>query len=154
MSEHRRAVFRGPFDGDLIHAAGDRYRFLAVQGETDGQYGLWEAIVPPGGGPPPHYHENEDEWFVPLEGRVEFYQDGSWTEVPMGSMIFAPRRSVHTFRNVGDEPLKMLIQLAPSGFEVFFERSAAEFAKPGPPDMGRLVEIGREHGIHFVEAEA
>jgi hypothetical protein len=38
-----------------------------------------------------------------------------------------------------------------SGFEKFFARCAEEFAKPGePPEMERLIEIGAEHGIHFV----
>jgi hypothetical protein len=45
----------------------------------------------------------------------------------------------------------MLVHTSPSGFEVFFARCAAEFAKPGPPDMSRLVEIAGEYGIHFVK---
>jgi hypothetical protein len=39
----------------------------------------------------------------------------------------------------------------PSGFEKFFARCAEEFAKTDNPDMSRIIEIGREHGIHFVQ---
>jgi hypothetical protein len=39
----------------------------------------------------------------------------------------------------------------PSGFEKFFARCAEEFAKPGGPNMPRIIEIGVEHGIHFVQ---
>ncbi len=134
----------------ILRAFGDEVTVLIGGQESGGKLTAFIDVTPPGGGPPPHYHENEDEWFFPLEGRVEFHLGGAWREVPIGSIVFAPRRSVHTFRNIGDEPLRMLIQTAPSGFEVFFERSAEEFAKAGPPDMQRLVEIGREHGIHFV----
>lgn len=112
---------------------------------------MWIEVTPPGGGPPPHYHLNEDEWFFPLEGRVEFFKDNAWTEVPIGSAVFMPRGVVHTFRNSGDKPLNMLIHAAPSGFETFFARCAEEFAKPNPPDMSRIVEISAEHGIHYTD---
>lgn len=148
--EEPRVVFARPGSGKTVRAFGDEATFLITGAESDGRLTAFIDVTPPGSGPPPHYHENEDEWFYPLEGRVEFFREGTWTEIPVGSMVFAPRRSVHTFRNIGDTPLRMLIQMTPSGFEVFFERSAAEFAKEGPPDMERLVEIGREHGIHFV----
>ena len=45
----------------------------------------------------------------------------------------------------------MLIQTSPSGFEKFFAEAAEEFAKPGGPDMQRVVQIAEAHGIHFVE---
>ena len=55
--------------------------------------------------------------------------------MPIGSAVFMPRGVVHTFRNSGDKPLKMLIHTAPSGFEILFARCAEEYAKPNPPDM-------------------
>ena len=145
-----RVVVASSAKGKVVKAFGDEATFLLTGAETEGKLCAFLGLTPPGSGPPPHYHENEDEWFSPLEGQVEFFIDGAWQEVPCGSVVFAPRRSVHTFRNIGDEPLKMLIQMSPSGFEVFFERSAEEFAKEGPPKMQRLVEIGEEHGIRFV----
>jgi len=30
--------------------------------------------------------------------------------------------------------------------------ASAEFAKPGEPDMSRIIEVGAEHGIHCVHA--
>jgi len=98
--------------------------------EIGGTFTSFLEETPPGGGPPPHDHDNEDEWFYPLEGR-EFYVDGKWTEVPTGTVVFVPRGTVHAFRNPGAAPLKMLIHTAPSGFEHFLERSAEEFGKPG-----------------------
>ncbi|MDX1688356.1 MAG: hypothetical protein R3248_10265 [Candidatus Promineifilaceae bacterium] len=49
--------------------------------------------------------------------------------------------------------MKMLTHTAPAGFEIFFERCAEEFTKPGPPDMERIIEISAEHGIYFVTEE-
>jgi mannose-6-phosphate isomerase-like protein (cupin superfamily) len=109
---------------------------------------MWTALTPPGGGPPPHYHLNEDEAFHILEGRVAFLLNEEWNEIGPGGTAFMPRGIVHTFKNVGDEPSRMLIITAPSGFEKFFARCAAEFAELDKPDMWRLAEIGAEHGIH------
>ena len=69
---------------------------------------------------------------------------GRWQEAEVGSVVYMPRTSVHTFRNVGDGPLRMLIQLTPSGFELFFEACAVEFAKPGGPSMERIEAIFEE----------
>lgn len=139
-----------PGSAKVLRAFGDEVTVHLGGDQTGGRFTMFTDVTPPGGGPPPHFHQNEDEWFYPQEGRVEFLRDGVWTEVPMGTAVFMPRGTVHSFRNPGDKPLKMLIHTAPSGFEVFFARCAEEFAKPGPPDMKRLVEIAGEHGIHFV----
>ena len=112
---------------------------------------MWTEITPPGGGPPPHHHVNEDEAFHVLEGRVAFLSDGEWHEVGPGGAAYMPRGVVHTFKNVGDQPSRMLISTTPSGFEKFFARCAEEFAKPGGPDMPRIIQIGVEHGIYFLQ---
>jgi hypothetical protein len=57
---------------------------------------------------------------------------------------------VHSFRNPGQKPLRMLVHAAPFGFENFFSRCADEFAKPGPPDMQRIVAISAEHGNFYM----
>jgi quercetin dioxygenase-like cupin family protein len=141
-----------PSGGRIIRAFGDEITVHLGAEETGGRYTMFTAVTPPGGGPPPHYHLNEDEWFYVLEGRAEFLKDDAWVEVPAGAAVFTPRGRVHTFRNVGDNPLRMLIHTAPSGFETFFARCAEEFAKPGPPDLSRISRIAAEHGIHFAEA--
>ena len=136
--------------GKTIRAFGEEVIVHLGGEQTDGAFALWTEITPPGGGPPPHYHEREDETFYVLEGRIAFFREGKWEEVPVGSAAYMPKNSVHTFKNVGDAPAKLLISTRPAGFENFFERCAEEFAKPGAPDMPRIMEISAEHGIHFV----
>ena len=99
-------------------------------------------------GPPLHYHENEDELFLVQEGRAGFFYDDQWHEVGRGGVVFMPRKVIHTIKNIGDTPSRMLIQTHPAGFETFFARRAQEFAKPGGPDMQRIVAISAEQGIH------
>ncbi len=105
--------------------------------------------VAPGTGPPPHWHEKEDEWFLVLDGRAEFFKDGTWTEVPPGTAVFIPRGTVHAFRNPGDTPLKQVIHTAPSGFETFFSRVAVAFNAERGPDMEAIARISAEHGVHY-----
>lgn len=141
-----------PEGSKVLHAFGDEMTVLLSGADTGGRLAMCLDVTPAGGGPPPHYHSHEDEWFFPLEGEVEFFIDGEWRAVAVGTAVFVPRGTIHTFRNSGSEPLKMLVQTTPAGFETFFERCAEEFAKPGPPDMARIMEISAEHGIHFVTA--
>ena len=135
----------------VLHAFGEDVTILLDSERTGGKLTMWTEITPPGGGPPPHYHSNEDETFHILDGRVAFLVNGEWHEVDPGGAAFMPHGVVHTFKNVGDQPSRMLNMTTPSGFEKFFARCADEFARTAEPDMSRIVEIGVEHGIHFVQ---
>ncbi len=134
----------------IFRAFGDEAHVLISGDQTGGNYAMILEVTPPGGGPPPHWHDHEDETFYVLEGRASFLANGEWTEVPPGSAAFLPKGSVHTYKNVGATPLRMIVQVAPAGFELFFAKCAGEFAKPGGPDMSRLVTEANEHGIHFL----
>ncbi|HEY2626165.1 MAG TPA: cupin domain-containing protein [Candidatus Udaeobacter sp.] len=131
-----------PQDARVLHAFGDEVTILLDGERTGGKLTMWTEITPSGGGPPSHHHVNEDEAFHVLEGRVEFLADGEWHEVGAGGAAFMPRGVMHTFKNAGDQPSRMLIMTTPSGFEKFFARCAEEFAKAGGPDMSRIVQIG------------
>jgi quercetin dioxygenase-like cupin family protein len=141
-----------PGQGRVVRAFGDEASFHLDAERTGGRLTMFTLITPPGGGPPLHYHLNEDEWFVVQEGRVEFLVDGKKKEVAPGGVVYLPRNVVHTYRNIGNKALRQLVSMSPSGFETFFTRCAEEFAKPGGPDMNRIVQIAGEHGIHFVQA--
>ena len=133
------------------HAFGEELIFHLTHEQTGGKLSLWTEITPPGGGPPPHFHVREDEYLLVQDGRVSFFVDGQWRELGAGGAVFLPRGVVHTFRNVGDKPSRMLASTSPAGFETFFSRCAAEFRQPAGPNMDRIAQISAEHGIHFVK---
>ena len=139
-----------PDQAEVIRAYGDEVSIHLGEKHNGGVFTMFTDITPPAGGPPPHFHTLEDEWFHVLEGQIEFLIDGVWSgAVPVGTTVFAPRNSFHTFRNAGDTPHKMLMHTAPSGFESFFKKSETEFHKEGGPDMARILQIGAEFGIYF-----
>jgi len=144
-----QGVVSQPTQSRVVRAYGDEVHFHLTGEQTGGNFTLFTDITPPGGGPPPHYHNHEDELFHVLEGKVDFFKDGEWVEVAPGGTVYMPKGVLHTFRNVGSTPSKLLIRTSPSGFEQFFERSQAEFEREGGPDMKRILQIGAEHGIHF-----
>jgi quercetin dioxygenase-like cupin family protein len=139
-----------PPDHQVIRAFGCELIIHLSGEQTGGNYTMFTSVQAPGAGPPPHYHRNEDEWFFLLEGRAEFFKDGAWLEVPEGTALFTPKGVVHAFRNPGDRQQRILIHTAPAGIEIFFARCAEEFAKPSGPDMDRIVQISRQHGIEYV----
>ena len=149
MSDKSGSIVRQN-EARVLHAFDEEVTILLDGEHTGGKLTMWTEITPPGGGPPPHYHSNEDEAFHVLQGRVAFLVNGEWREVGPGGTAFMPRGVVHTFKNVGDQPSRMLISTTPSGFEKFFARCAEEFAKPAGPDMPKIIEIGVEHGVHFL----
>ena len=141
----------GPGEGRVIRAFGAEMTFHLTGDQTGGRHMLATIISPPhGDGPPAHYHENEDECFVVQEGRMSFFIDGQWREVAPGTMVFAPKMSVHTLKNIGDTPARILVSASPAGFENFFAKCEKEFQKPGGPDMAKILAISSEHGIHYV----
>src|SRR6186997_1893834 len=96
-------------EGRAYWVVGDLYTILASGEDTGGAYAMIHAVVPPGGGPPPHIHRREDEAFYVLEGTVAFQADGRDIPAAAGAWLTLPRGSLHTFRNNGTTPAKMLI---------------------------------------------
>lgn len=156
MTTDRHPIVRGPNEGELIYAGGDLYRFLAVKGDTDGTYALWEAIVPPGGGPPPHLHRREEEGFYVIEGQVTVYADGQEIEATPGAFVSMPKGRKHSFRNNTDNNAKMLILVAPGGMEAMFKETgqpATDSSATIPPlsdeEKQKILSVAPNYGIEI-----
>ena len=149
MSRPSSPVVVPPAEARILEAFGDRATFLLTGDQTGGLFTMLSSETAPGCGPPPHWHEKDDEWFLVLDGQAEFFMDGEWAGVPVGTAVHVPHGTVHAFRNIGSTPLKQIIHLSPSGFEIFFERCAVEFRREGGPDMAVITAIAAEHGIRF-----
>jgi quercetin dioxygenase-like cupin family protein len=150
MSEKSGTIIRQK-DARVLRAFGEEVTVLLDGEVTGGKLTMWTEMTPPGGGPPPHYDSIEDKTYYVLEGLASFLVNEEWREVGPGGSVFMPHGCVHTFKNVGDQPLRLLVMAAPSGFEKFFARCHEEFAKPGGPDMSRVLQISEEHGLHFLQ---
>jgi mannose-6-phosphate isomerase-like protein (cupin superfamily) len=133
-----------------VRLLGERYTVKLAGAETGGAFALVENVVPPGAaGPPPHRHHRTDETFYVLSGELEYTADGATVRAGAGSVVRVPRGVLHTYRNAGAGPATQLVAIAPAGFEAFFLEAgeAPDAPEAGPPDIGRLLEIGRRHDL-------
>jgi mannose-6-phosphate isomerase-like protein (cupin superfamily) len=104
-------------EGEHIAAAGVSHLFKLI----DERLGLARFVVPPGVvGATPHIHHEHDETFYVLEGALTVATaDGEIAVLP-GDLAFAPRGSVHGFRNASDEEVVALCVYTPPGYEQYF----------------------------------
>ncbi len=104
---------------------GDRITVKLTSEDTGGVCSVAEEISPPQGGPPPHIHSQEDETFYVLEGEVEFLLGEDTIEAGAGSCAYAPRGTLHTFKNVGTSPSRICLFLIRAGSRGSFLKRAS-----------------------------
>ncbi|MFF9015011.1 cupin domain-containing protein [Streptomyces sp. NPDC014870] len=149
FEESEGIVYIPPKAGPARWVFGDHYTLKADKENTHGSLGLIEAMVPPGGGPPLHIHHDADEAFYLIEGELEISNEKRRAVVGAGAFIFVPKGKVHAFKNVSDEPAKMLIIFTPAGFEHFFTELgvAAEEGMPAPEAEQYAADVEKAQAI-------
>ena len=147
-----------PGDGRSLRVLGEVVTYKITSERTGGAYSLFEVMSEPGNGLPPHVQHREDEAFYVLEGEYEFLDNGHTMRVGQGSLVYVPKGNLHTYKNVGMTPGKMLVSQTPGGLhERFFEEIGQEEAqdkfKPtaheGQLDAERIVTIAATYGIEI-----
>jgi mannose-6-phosphate isomerase-like protein (cupin superfamily) len=115
--------------------------------DTGGLLTVTEGVLGPGTpGPPLHLHEDSDECFYVVEGRLLLQVGEDRHEVGPGCFAWVPRQVPHTFANVSAGPVRLLGIAVPGGIEELFAEQAAYFARlQGPPDLAELAAIGARH---------
>jgi len=126
-----------------LEVLGDKIDIFVNGQMTNGASATFIQTTKPGGGPPPHRHSREDETFTVLEGEFELLIDGQW-KATVGEVFFAPRGGVHTFRNSGSTIGRILVFIAPAGFENFFEKVSGLNPES---DMPKILEACTEYGL-------
>ncbi|MEO3473425.1 cupin domain-containing protein [Roseomonas sp. CAU 1739] len=124
-------------------------RFHVDETDGAGDVVMFEFIVPPKARVPvPHFHEACDEIVYGLEGTMTTTLDGRTHEVCKGDVVFVPRGKVHHHANLHEDTAKAMIVIAPGTIgRRYFEEMAEVVSRPGPPDMARMQEIMRRHGL-------
>jgi quercetin dioxygenase-like cupin family protein len=113
-------------------AVGDSIKFVATGEQTNNQYDLVDAYIPPEVGTTPHQH-SEDESFYVLEGEVEFQVGDTTQIVHAGEWINIPKGTTHAYRNQETEPTRMMVTASPSGFEDLVRDTSQPYSEPTPP---------------------
>jgi mannose-6-phosphate isomerase-like protein (cupin superfamily) len=105
----------------------DVTELLVTADQTRGSLGLLRQTIAPKSGPPVHIHRAEDEFVYVVRGEFSVKLGERIVSVPAGSIVFVPRGTAHSFKNVRTEPGVLLVGVTPGGLEkMFAERQAVD----------------------------
>jgi mannose-6-phosphate isomerase-like protein (cupin superfamily) len=143
-------------DGERIWIVGDTMTLKATGESTGGSLVLLENLTAPGGGPPPHIHTREDEFWYVLDGTFEIRIGDETHTLGPGGFAYAPRGTVHNFRNTAQTPSRILVGFTPAGMEGFFRESGRRPTDDGPApgvdenEIARTLAAAPEYGVQAV----
>jgi quercetin dioxygenase-like cupin family protein len=118
--------------------------------DTDGAVSILQQSVAPLAGPPLHRHSSEDEWLYLLEGEITVEIDGERSILQARGSAFAPRGTVHAFKNFRNFPTQILVLVTPGRFQNFFEDLSSLSKGEAAPDLARIEQLAKEYGIEIL----
>src|SRR5262245_40681566 len=128
-------------------------RFLLTAEDTNGSMSVFEILIPDGQKlvPPAHKNDAYEETLYGIQGVLTWTIDGKPIEVGAGQAVCIPRGAVHRFDNFGKEDAKQLVVITPAIMTPAYFREARAVleaaAAGGPPDVAKMVEVFRRHGM-------
>jgi mannose-6-phosphate isomerase-like protein (cupin superfamily) len=143
-------------EGERIWIVGDTMTLKATGESTGGALVLLENLTAPGGGPPPHVHTREDEFWFVLDGTFEIRIGDEVHALGPGGFAYAPRGTVHNFRNTAETPSRIVVGFTPAGMDGFFRESGrpASDDGPAPPvdddEIARTIAAAPRYGVEDV----
>jgi quercetin dioxygenase-like cupin family protein len=136
---------------DTIQVGALSVRFLVEADDSNGSACVFECFVPADSKmPAPHSHDDFEETIYGLEGTTTWTVDGRTLDIRPGEALCVPRGAVHGFDNHGSEDAKFLAISSPGLMtpDYFREIHAVLAATAGgPPDMAKVAEVMRRHGL-------
>jgi quercetin dioxygenase-like cupin family protein len=127
-------------------------RFLVTGESSSGSVAAFEVLVPGAQrlAAPAHSHDRYEETIYGIEGVLTWTVNGRQFDVGPGQALCIPRGAVHRFDNMGSTDVRALCVITPAAIgPEYFRESAAVInaAAGGPPEMAKMVEVMRRHGI-------
>ncbi len=129
-----------------LNVVGEKITVLASSEQTGG-YEIFLQIGPEGSGPPPHNHPWDESFYI-IKGEITLGVGQTEVVAGPGTLVHAPGGTTHWFRfgRGGTEMISMTSHEGASRLFAEFDREIP----PGEPDLGKLMEIARQHGLVVV----
>ena len=118
---------------------------------TEASGGATSVIIAshnPGEGPPHHLHHSQEEYIFIVEGTYQVIVNGAEQTVGAGTLLFIPRGTVHSFKNVGDTVGRMLDWTLPGGQDKYF-KAIDQLAGEGGFSPEKAKALSLEYDTHF-----
>jgi quercetin dioxygenase-like cupin family protein len=124
-------------------------RFHVDADESGGSVSVFECDIPANARmPAPHSHDSFDETIFGLDGVTTYTVAGERTDVGPGDALFIPRHVIHGFSNEGEVDARVLAVISPGLMGSGYFKDVAEvLAGSGPPDIEKIGEVMRRHGL-------
>ncbi len=129
-----------------LNVVGEKITVLA-SGEQTGGYEIFLQVGPEGSGPPPHSHPWDESFYI-IQGEIALGVGQSETIAVPGTLVHVPAGTTHWFRfgKGGCEMVSMTSREGASRLFADFDREIS----PEKPDLGKLIEIARRHGLAVI----
>jgi quercetin dioxygenase-like cupin family protein len=138
-------------NGEVIAVGDTAVRFRVDGNDSGGSVAVFEAEIRAHGKmPAPHSHDGFEETVFGLDGVSTWTVDGKVQDVAPGEVLCIRRGVVHHFDNRGETDATVLCVITPGVLGPgYFHDIAAVFAEAsgGPPDLARIGEVMRRHGL-------
>ncbi len=141
---------------EKVELLGVELEWKLTDAETNNQYCVLQATIPPGVMVPPHRHPDQEAFLV-LEGAPEFALESpsglEWCFAVPGEMINIPSMKLHGFRNPTTSDVRVLITCTPN-LGRFFEDAGLPFVRESPyrhkipsaAQIQRVMDISERYG--------
>lgn len=111
----------------------------------------WHATFPPGTFVPPHSHSTQDEYLHILEGRLDFWLNGTETSAGPGDTVRLPMGEPHGIFNKSDATVKVLFWVAPTGRLYDLFQGIHDLPEQTPE---AVVALSAKHDVNFLPPPA
>ena len=136
---------------DTIQVGALSVRFSVEAADSNGSVSVFECFVPADSTMPvPHSHDAFEETVYGLEGVTTWTVDGQQHDLGPGQAVCILRGAVHGFQNHGTEDAKFLAVASPGLMSPDYFREVHDVlasSAGGPPDLARIGEVMRRHGL-------
>jgi quercetin dioxygenase-like cupin family protein len=134
---------------EIIRVGQIEIRFRLDAAQTAGSLTMFEFLVPARARvPAAHSHDAFDETIYGLDGVITWTLDGRPVRVGPGDVLFIPRGHIHQFENLDAADGRGLSVIAPGLLGPAYFREIGEVVNAGgPPDIQRVMEVMRRHGL-------
>src|SRR5262249_54583097 len=127
-----------------VSLGGTQVDFLVTAEHAQG-CSMFALSIAPGFDTGAHYHTKIEESLYILEGELNLRVGDQMVRGGPGTFMFVPSGAALSFGNPGPNTARLLLVMAPPGFERYFEELSALLATAGPPDPEAIAALRRQY---------